>query len=297
MNIMIGYDFNNVEKVIRNKGKRLRKFINDYTLFDIETTDLNINYAEIIEIAAIKVRKNNIIDSFETLVKPQESIPIEISKLTGITDEMVLNAPAISEVLPHFIDFIGDDILVGHNINSYDLNIVYDIAVDLLDFKISNDFIDTLDLSRCLVGLDLPHYNLTSLCNYFNVINKKAHSALSDVMANHEVYQKMKSFEIGNYKFSNSEQRIYLPFKCSVDVTGKRICLTGEFECGSRDYVKQSLTELGARVTNSISKKTNYLLVGDLGTTTTHKIDDALLLSVDVVYEKDFIITGALENV
>ena len=58
---MIGYVFDNSEKVIRKKGKRLREFINNYTLFDIETTDLNINYAEIIEIAAIKVRNNNII--------------------------------------------------------------------------------------------------------------------------------------------------------------------------------------------------------------------------------------------
>lgn len=290
MNFVIGYGLDSPEKVIRNKGKRLREFINDYTLFDIETTDLNLNYAEIIEIAAIKVRNNNVIDSFETLVKPQEPIPSEISKLTGITDEMVFNAPKITEVLPRFIDFIGDDVLVGHNINSYDLNILYDIAVDLLDFKISNDFIDTLDLSRCLVDFDLPRYNLNSLCDYFNVTNKKAHNALSDVMANHEVYQKMKTFKIGTYKFSNSEQRPCVPFKCSADITGKRICLTGEFKCGSRDYIKQRLTELGAKVTNSISKKTNYLLVGDYGTTTTHKIDDALSLDVIVAYEKDFII-------
>ena len=83
-----------------------------------------------------------------------------------------------------------------------------------------------------------------------------------------------------------------MPFKCSVDVMGKRICLTGEFKYGSRDYIKQGLTELGARVTNSISKKTNYLLVGDYGTSTTHKIDDALSFDVTVVYEKDFIKVG-----
>lgn len=58
MNITLGYDFNDTEKAVRNKGNRLRKFISDYTLFDLETTDVNINCAEIIEIAAVKVRNN-----------------------------------------------------------------------------------------------------------------------------------------------------------------------------------------------------------------------------------------------
>lgn len=290
MNIMVGYGFNNDEKVIRNKGKRLREFISDYTLFDIETTDLNIYYAEIIEIAAIKVRDNKVIESFETLVKPNEHIPPEISELTGITDEMVSDAPDISEVLPRFIKFIGDDILVGHNINSYDLNIVYDIANDILDFEISNDFVDTFDLSRCLTDLDLPHYNLETLCNYFNVINKKAHSALSDVMANHEVYQKMKDFKIGSYKLLRAETKPNSSFKCAFDVTGKKICLTGDFKCATRNDVKERLKRFGARVTNNISSKTDYLIIGDLGTTTTHKVDDANSLGVGVYFEKDFFI-------
>lgn len=291
MSITIGYGFEDTERVIRKKGKRLREFICDYTLFDLETTDVNINYAEIIEIAAVKVRNNQIVEKFEQLVKPSEDIPQDIEALTGITNEMVKNKPPIETVLPKFIDFCENDVLVGHNINSYDLNILYDAANEILGIELKNDFVDTLDLSKCLVDLGLSKYNLTALCDYFEVANENAHRAMADVLANKECYQKMKEFKIGTYKFSNSEQKPCLNFKCPVDVSEKRICLTGDFKCGSRDYIKQHLTELGARVTGSISKKTNYLLVGDLGTTTTHKLTDASALGVTVVYEKDFIIT------
>lgn len=155
---------------------------------------------------------------------------------------MLKNEPPIETVLPIFIDFCGNDVLVGHNINSYDLNIVYDLAKYILDVEISNDFVDTLDLSKCLIDLDLPKYNLRTLCDYFKVTNENAHRAMADVLANNECYQKMKEFKIGAYKFSNSEQKSCLPFKCPVDVSGKRICLTGDFKCGSRDYIKQHLT-------------------------------------------------------
>lgn len=288
MNIVIGYDFEDVEKVIRKKGNRLREFVSDYTLFDLETTDKNIYHAKIIEIAAVKVRDNNIVDKFETLVNPQIHIPEDATHINGITDDMVANSPLISDVLPQFIDFIGDDILIGHNINAYDLNIIYDLAFDLLGMNVSNDFIDTLDLVHCLDDLELPNYEMGTLCNHFNVINSNAHRALPDVIANHECYQKMKIYNIGDYKFFKSN-KVDTEFTCYTDVTDKRICLTGDFKCGSREFVKQRLTELGARVTNSISKKTNYLLVGDLGTTTTHKLTDASALGVNVIYEKDFI--------
>lgn len=291
MNVVIGYNFEDTEKAIRKKGKRLREFLSDYTFFDLETTDVNINFAEIIEIAAVKVRNNQIIGRFEQLVKPSGDIPHDIELLTGITNEMVKNEPTIETVLPKFIDFCGNDVLVGHNINAYDLNILYDVTVETLGLEIRNDFVDTLDLSKCLIDLDLPKYNLKTLCDYFKVTNENAHRAMGDVLANNECYQKMKEFKIGAYKFSNSEQKSCLLFKCPVDISEKRICLTGDFKSGSRDYIKQRLTELGARVTNSISKKTNYLLVGDFGTTTTHKLTDASAMGVNVVYEKDFIIT------
>ncbi len=289
--ISIGFGYCSDEKITRQKGKRLRKFIDNYTLIDIETTGGSLYYTEIIELAAIKVRNNNIIDSFDSLVKPMEKIPPDIVALTGITDEMVADAPVLKDILQSFLDFIGDDIVIGHNINSYDLNIIYDNAEKLLDIVFSNDFIDTLDLARCLCDFEPHNYKLQTICNMLGVVNSNAHRALSDVTANHECYQLMKNYEIGCYKSSicNNQKSICSNFSCVFDIVGKRICLTGEFEAAPRDIIKNRLVELGAKVTGSISSKTNYLLVGDNGTTTTHKITDAQNFGVSIVYEKDFL--------
>ncbi len=289
--ISIGYCYD--EKATRQKGNRLRKFISDYTLIDIETTGGSLYYTEIIELAAIKVRDNEIVDTFDSLVNPMIHIPAEITALTGISDRMVADAPLLRDILPSFLTFVDDDIVVGHNINSYDLNILYDKADELLDMRFSNDFIDTLDLARCLCDFEPQNYKLQTICDMLGVTNHNAHRALSDVTANHECYQLMKNYKIGSYKscFSSGKNPTCSNFSCVEDVVGKRICLTGDFKAAPRDAIKDRLTELGAKVTGSISKKTNYLLIGDNGTTTTHKITDAQNLGVSVVYEKDFILT------
>lgn len=289
--ISIGFGYCSDEKSTRQKGKRLREFINDYTLIDIETTGGSLYYTEIIELAAIKVRNNKIIDSFDSLVNPMEKIPLDIVSLTGITDEMVADAPALEDILQSFLNFIGDDIVIGHNINSYDLNIIYDKAEKLLGIAFSNDFIDTLDLARCLCDFEPHNYKLQTICDVLGVVNNNAHRALSDVTANHECYQLMKNYELGRYKSStcnNNQKSICSDFSCTVDIAGKRICLTGEFEAAPRDIIKNRLVELGAKITGNISSKTNYLLVGNYGTTTTHKITDAQDFGVSIVYEKRF---------
>lgn len=290
---MISIGYGSDEKVTRQKGKRIREFIDNYTLIDIETTGGSLYYTEIIELAAIRVRENKIVDSFDSLVNPMEEIPDDIVALTGITDEMVANAPILKDILPSFLNFIGDDIVIGHNINCYDINIIYDKSEELLNVRFSNDFIDTFDLARCLCDFEPHNYKLNTLCDMLGVNNHNAHRALSDVTANHECYQLMKKYKIGCYKsgFTKEKAPTCSSFSCTEDIVGKRICLTGDFMAAPRDIIKNRLTELGAKVTGSISAKTNYLLVGDNGTTTTHKITDAQNLGVSVVFEKDFILT------
>lgn len=278
-------------KNARNKGNRIRQVVSDYTLFDIETTGKSIYTAKITEIAAVKVRNSEIVDKFNQLVNPGEIIPLDIIVLTGITNEMVEGMPTIDEVLPKFLEFIGDDIIVGHNINSYDLNIIYDIAQELLGVTVYNDFVDTMDLAHCLNELDVPNYKLSTLCDFWGIKNDNVHRAYSDVSANNECYQKMKEYTVGEYKspFVKKEAKeFYFP----KDITDKRICVTGDFKCGDRKVVTAKLKEYGAKVTTTVNSKTDYLLVGDLGTTTTHKFDDAAQFGTAVVYEKDFIIVG-----
>ena len=95
----------------------------NYTVIDIETTGLSPLEDEIIELSALKVRDNKVVKEFSSLINPNKEISDFISSLTGITQSMVQNAPDIKTVLPLFIDFIGDDTVLGHNV-SFDLGFI-----------------------------------------------------------------------------------------------------------------------------------------------------------------------------
>lgn len=173
-----------------NKGKSLLDIISDYTVIDVETTGLSIYECEVIELSAVRVRNNEIVEEYTQLVKPTKSIPIEIVKLTGITDEMVSDMPYISDVLQDYINFIGDDVLVGHNINSFDINIIYDLCENCLHKSLRNDFIDTVRFSN-YCNIDTVDSKLDTLCNYYNITNEQRHRSLWDCKANHLLYQSL----------------------------------------------------------------------------------------------------------
>src|SRR5699024_10886253 len=99
---------------------------------------------------AIKVKNNKIVSKFNSLVKPQNEIDDYITELTGITNEMVKDAPTIEEILPDFMDYIGNDILIGHNVN-FDINFIYDNLYRNKFNVLTNDFIDTMRISRKLL--------------------------------------------------------------------------------------------------------------------------------------------------
>lgn len=106
-------------------GEKLEKYVKDYVVFDLETTGVSPLTDAIIEISAVKVRDGQIVDEFSTLVNPKRRIPYGASRVNGITDEMVADMPVFEEVLKDFIDFIGDDILVGHNIHEFDMKFIH----------------------------------------------------------------------------------------------------------------------------------------------------------------------------
>lgn len=177
----------------REKGQRYNKFVSDYTVFDLETTDKIITYTKIIEMAAVKVRDGEIVDSFEVLINPRMPIPLAATRVNGITNEMVADAPHLEEVIDDFISFIGDDILLGHNITTYDTNLLYDELFSLRGKKLNNDYIDTLYLSqRGIDRCSIENYKLHTLCRYFDINTDHAHRALADCIMTHECYQKLK---------------------------------------------------------------------------------------------------------
>ena len=145
------------------KGKSLIDIPNNYVVFDIETTGLDPEFDEIIEIGAVKIKDGIKIDTFNSLIKPEYEIDEFITELTGITNGMVENAPSIDEVLPKFMDFIRDYIIIGHNVN-FDINFIYVNLEELNIPPITNDFVDTLRISRRLIP-ELKHHKLSDLAN------------------------------------------------------------------------------------------------------------------------------------
>lgn len=175
--------------MLENKrGKQLNKYVPDYVLYDLETTGIAANYDEVIEISAVKVRGGKIIDEFSTLVNPGRTIPYGASAVNHIYDEMVADAPEFEEVLPLFLAFIGNDILVGHNIASFDMKFLYRDFEKYMGLILPNDFVDTLRLAK-IVFPDWKHRRLGDLANYYGISTVGAHRALTDCKMNQKVFE------------------------------------------------------------------------------------------------------------
>lgn len=139
-----------------------------------------------------KFHKGNLVDTFTSLIKPDDFTTDEsflddfIVNLTGITDEMLSKADSTALVLSKFYSFIGNSILVGHNVN-FDINFLYDNCEHVIHKYLSNDFIDTMRLSR-RIHKELNHHKLSDLVQYYNLSYENAHRALSDVEITSKCY-------------------------------------------------------------------------------------------------------------
>ena len=173
-----------------HKGKSLLKWVDNYVLVDIETTGLSPRTDEIIEIGAIKVKENKIIDTYNTLIKIDRNLNPFITKLTGITDKMLETGKETDKALEEFVNFTGNEIIMGHNVN-FDINFIYDKCLSYLDYYLSNDFVDTMRIAKHILP-DIQNYKLGTLANYFGVDYRSAHRGLEDVEITYEVYNKLK---------------------------------------------------------------------------------------------------------
>ena len=163
-------------------------------LEDIETTGLSPKENDIIEIGAIKVRQNKIIDKYESLIKIDYKLNPFITRLTGITNEMLKEGKELEKVLDEFINFTGSDIIMGHNVN-FDINFIYDKCEKYLDTYLKNDFIDTMKIAKKLLP-NSPNYKLGTLAEMFDVSYKNAHRGLTDVEITFDVYNKLREYAI-----------------------------------------------------------------------------------------------------
>ena len=161
--------------------------INSYVCLDLETTGLDPKRDKIIEIGAIKIKDGEIIGQLETFVNPGRRLEERIVELTGIRDEQLKGAPEITDILPELIDFIGDDILLGHSV-LFDYSFVKKAAINQR-LKFEKFGIDTLKIARKFLP-DLESRSLGFLCTHFG-IEHNAHRALTDAKATSQLYHKL----------------------------------------------------------------------------------------------------------
>ena len=180
-----GYLVDDLTKIAENeKGQDLE---GTYVVFDIETTGFSAVTDRIIEIGAVKVEDGKITDKFSTFVNPKRPIPFRITELTGITDEMVIGSLDIETILPQFIEFIGDAVLVAHNA-SFDVGF---IEQNCKRQKIEADFtyVDTVALARVLLPA-LNRFKLDTVAKALNISLENHHRAVDDAGCTAEIFVK-----------------------------------------------------------------------------------------------------------
>ncbi len=178
----------NLPIVINPRGQTIDSA---FVVFDIETTGFYPGIDQITEIGAVRIERGEITGRFSTFVNPGRPIPEKIVKLTGITDAMVHDAPGIETVLPEFLEFAKDAVLVAHNA-SFDVGFIRYYAAKQ-GLRTDNTILDTLQLARFMFP-ELEHHRLNTLAKHLGVSLEKHHRAVDDSAATAEIL--LKCFEI-----------------------------------------------------------------------------------------------------
>lgn len=179
------YLVDDVKSVVTNsKNQSLDQ---TYVVFDIETTGFGPVKDRIIEIGGVKIKNGEIIDTYSTFINPNIPIPFEIEKLTGIRDDMVIDYPMIDSILPKFLEFCKDSVLVAHNA-SFDMSFISKKAEEQ---GIDTNFtvIDTVGLARILLP-ELNRYKLNNVAKALNISLENHHRAVDDAKATSEIFLK-----------------------------------------------------------------------------------------------------------
>ncbi|KAA0258027.1 3'-5' exonuclease [Deferribacter autotrophicus] len=185
-----GYINNLVSSI--NNDEIFKKDIHEATfcVIDTETTGLEIKTAKLINVAAVKVVDFKIKDFYNVFINPEMDIPEDSIQWHGITNEMVKDKPIIAEVLPEFLKFISDSVIVGHHVN-FDLKMINKELQEAFNAEIKNIWIDTMLLfSKNILNRD-ELVSLDYLLRLYNVKCQGRHTALGDALATAEVFNKL----------------------------------------------------------------------------------------------------------
>lgn len=245
----------------------------DYTIIDIETTGLSTYFDSIIEASVLRVRDNKIVSEFSELIFTHIQLDDFIVGLTGITNQMLVDKDKVRNVLPRLMDFVGNDIMVGHNI-SFDINFIECKQDQFID----NYYVDTLGLSRRLIK-DVDNHRLDTIASYFN-IERGLHRGLSDCNVTYQVYENLKRIIIENKidfielrgrkqsEYNQSLNSIKPNIEFDEQILNNYFCdktvvVTGKMDNYSKIELGQIIVNCGGYFSDSINKKTDILILGN----------------------------------
>lgn len=204
----------------------------DFVVLDFETTGLDKVYDSIIEIAAIRFENGVEKEKYVTLVKPLLHIPPEATVINHITNQMVKNAPNEKDVIPKLIDFIGDSIIIGHNVN-FDIGFL-EIAAQRQGKNVQYNYIDTMSIAKKLFP-DLPDYKLGTIAKSLDFDTSSLHRAEADVYVCAEIVKIALDTLSADFENVSKELKAVKP----LHTTSKSI--------GTSGYNKISATQALAR--------------------------------------------------
>lgn len=253
-----------------NMGKSLLELPNDYIVLNLKTTGLDFQFDDIIEIAAIRVVNDLIDDSFSSLVRPALPIDDFVTAMTGITNEMLSNAPSISEILPSFLSFIGNSLIVSH-CAAFHIRFIYDLCESLSFPPFSNDYVDILRLSKKTFKGE-THYRLSDLSARFGLESAIERRALLDATRIYQCYCHIKNF-IAENSISLKSKPAARPKRKIIDTNNIEIdessplfnrafAFTGTLEKMTRTEAAQMVVSHGGIFCETVRKDTNFLVLG-----------------------------------
>lgn len=171
----------------------------EFVAIDIETTGLSFSKDEIIQVAAIRFSGNEVVDKFVSFVKPKGKVPKFIEHLTHISADDLKLAPPVKKVLVDFSNFVGNSILVGHNI-SFDLSFINDFLINGNDFPLNNQYLDTMEIGRIYLPFTTDH-KLPTLAAFFDIELDNAHRADADAIATGLLFNALNDYILTHYNY------------------------------------------------------------------------------------------------
>jgi len=161
-----------------------------YTVFDIETTGLSVNYDKIIEIAAVKIKNHQVVEEYSTYVNPERPISMLTTKITSIKNSDLAVAPTIDQVIQEFYEFSKDTVMVAHNAH-FDMGFIYESFKEFNIPITKMPTIDTLGIARSCYNDSLKRFNLKAVARLFKVELTQHHRAIYDTRATADIFLHM----------------------------------------------------------------------------------------------------------